>query len=203
MMDDLFPRIVKSVDTLIEDEEGNIPGKKLLLLGTMVLVLGSLFSIDALAKHGSHKSHSSHSSHVSGSGGGYHESHVSHQSHQSHVSGSGHSSHSSAHSNHASHSNHSNHASHTSHSNTAAHSNSKYTVEGDVQYAPPASSIPGVGNTPQANPADALSIDINGTIVPQHTPEALIAPNIPTKMSVVGAGEEYKELTIPKTETVE
>lgn len=231
MMDDLFPRIVKSIDTLIEDEEGNIPGKKLLFLGTMVLVLGSMFSIDALAKHGSHKSHSSHSSHSSGShgSGAYHESHVSHVSHQSHVSGDGHSSHSSAadhsnhashssyehdshenhashaseHSNHASHSNHSNHASHTSHSNTAAHSNSKYSVEGDVKYAPAASSIPSVDNIPNANPIEALNIEINGTMNTSNTPEVLIAPNLPAPMSVLGTEGEYEELIIPKTETVE
>lgn len=201
MMDDLFPKIKKSVETLIEDEEGNIPGKKLLLLGTMVLVLGNLLSIDALAGHTSHRSHVSHSSHSSGSGG-YHESHVSHQSHQSHVSGSGHSSHSSYHSSHASHSNHNNHASHTSHSNTVAHSNSKYTVEGDVQYAPAASSIPSVSVEPKANMIEALNIETNASIPANSTPATMMAPNLPTSLASV-AGAKYEELDIPKTEPIE
>ena len=41
-MDELFPKFQKSIENLIEDEEGNIPGKKLLVLGTMIVVLGSL-----------------------------------------------------------------------------------------------------------------------------------------------------------------
>ena len=32
-MDELFPKFQKSIENLIEDEEGNIPGKKLLVLG--------------------------------------------------------------------------------------------------------------------------------------------------------------------------
>lgn len=104
-MNNLFPEFQKSLENLIEDEEGTIPGKKLLTLGTMVIILSSLLSVDAFAGHRSHSSHTSHSSHSSGSGG--HGSHSSHESHQSHES----------HSNHGSHSNHSNHSSHSSHSN--------------------------------------------------------------------------------------
>lgn len=88
MNDDLFPEIKKSIENLIEDEEGNIPGKKLLFLGTMALILGSMFSVDVFAKH---KSHSSHSSHSSGKSG-YHSSHTSHQSHTSAATHSNHSS---------------------------------------------------------------------------------------------------------------
>ena len=34
--DELFPRFQKGIENLIEDEEGNIPGRKLLVLGTMM-----------------------------------------------------------------------------------------------------------------------------------------------------------------------
>ena len=48
--DDLFPKFQRGIENLIEDEEGNIPGKKLLMLGTMMVVLGSLLSIDVFAQ---------------------------------------------------------------------------------------------------------------------------------------------------------
>ena len=50
-MDELFPKFQKSIENLIEDEEGNIPGKKLLVLGTMIVVLGSLMQMDVFAGH--------------------------------------------------------------------------------------------------------------------------------------------------------
>ena len=50
-MDELFPSLKRSLENLIEDEEGNIPGKKLLALGTMVVILGSLMSMDVFAGH--------------------------------------------------------------------------------------------------------------------------------------------------------
>ena len=50
-MNSKFPEFRKSIENLIEDEEGNIPGKKLLMLGTMMIVLGNLLSIDAFAAH--------------------------------------------------------------------------------------------------------------------------------------------------------
>ena len=78
-MNNMFPEFRKSIENLIEDEEGNIPGKKLLMLGTMMIVLGNLLSIDAFAAHRSHSSHTSHSSHSSGSHGS--------SSHGSHASG--------------------------------------------------------------------------------------------------------------------
>lgn len=122
MSDDFFPSIKRSLSNLIEDQEGNIPASKILVLGAMVLVLGNLLSIDAFAGHRSHSSHSSHRSHSSHSSGS-HGSHYNHGSHESHVS----------------------HQSHTSHSNTAYHSNSKYSAEGDVSYsAPSAYSVPAV-----------------------------------------------------------
>lgn len=54
-MDELFPKFQKNIENLIEDEEGNIPGSKLLMLGTMIIVLGSLLSVDAFAGHRSHE----------------------------------------------------------------------------------------------------------------------------------------------------
>ena len=90
-MKDLFPKIKNDLVNLIEDEEGNVPGKKLLALGPMVVILGSIMTMEALAGHSSHKSHSSHSSSSGSSGSSYHGSHSSHSSHTSNAS-TGHSS---------------------------------------------------------------------------------------------------------------
>ena len=156
-MNNLFPEFQKSLENLIEDEEGTIPGKKLLTLGTMVIILSSLLSVDAFAGHRSHSSHKSHSSHSSGSGGG-HGSHSSHESHQSHES----------HSNHGSHSNHSNHSSHSSHSNVGSHSNSRYSAEGDVTY-----SAPSVAKIPSISvPAVEMTADTFG--LPVHLPLTIL-----------------------------
>lgn len=93
-----FPKIHRSISDFLYEEEGNIPRSKMLMVGSMVLLLGILYAQDAFAahkSHSSHRSHSSHSSHRSGSG-----SHSSHQSHQSHVSHSN-----NAHNSHSSHAN--------------------------------------------------------------------------------------------------
>ena len=111
-----FPVVDRSISDFLMEEEANISRKKILSVGTMLILVTLFLSTDVFAKHSSHRSHSSHSSHVSGHLSG-HQSHSSHQSHESHVSSSYHSSHSSSvHSNHASHSSavHSNHASHSS-----------------------------------------------------------------------------------------
>lgn len=42
-MNSKFPEFRKSIENLIEDEEGNIPGKKLLMLGTMMIETVSSF----------------------------------------------------------------------------------------------------------------------------------------------------------------
>ena len=81
-MKDLFPKIKNDLVNLIEDEEGNVPGKKLLALGTMVVILGSIMTMN-FTGHSSHKSHSSHSSSSGLSGSSYHGSHSSHSSHSS------------------------------------------------------------------------------------------------------------------------
>ena len=105
-----FPEIKKSIQNYLYEEEGNITRNKLLMVGSLAVIMSVLFALDAEAGHRSHSSHSSHRSSSHGSG---HGSHVSHQSHQSHQSGSGHSSHSS--SSHSSHSSGS-----AAHSNTSA-----------------------------------------------------------------------------------
>lgn len=87
-----FPKITTAVENYLVDEEGSVPRSKVLLIGSIAIIMGIMFSIDAAAKHSSHKSHSSHSSHSSGSHYSSHSSHVSHQSHTSSV----HSSHSSS-----------------------------------------------------------------------------------------------------------
>jgi len=101
MNEPLFPTIKRSIEHLIEDEEGNIPAGKLLTIGTFIVLLSSFLHIDAFAKHVSHGSHGSHGSHSSTSYVRNHDNHASHSNHSSHSS----------------------HGSHTSHSNTVSHSN--------------------------------------------------------------------------------
>lgn len=195
MNDELFPIFKKSIDSLIEDEEGNIPGKKLLMIGTMMIILGNLLSMDILAQHrshSSHRSHTSHSSHSSGSGGHY--SHVSHTSHTSHTS-------------HSNHANHASHASHTSHSNTSTHSNSSYTSEGDVRYrAPDVNNINGLSDSTTANTPELRSADLHLTM---QTPATTPTTNAVTPaLSVpVGGNTQVTEIDVihqpPATEKVE
>lgn len=77
-----FPEIQKSIQNYLYEEEGNITRNKLLMVGSLAVVMSVLFAMDASAAHGSHSSHSSHSS----------SSHASHTSHQSHTSSTTHSS---------------------------------------------------------------------------------------------------------------
>ena len=42
MNEPLFPTIQKSLESLIEDEEGNIPAGKLLTIGTLIVLLSSV-----------------------------------------------------------------------------------------------------------------------------------------------------------------
>ena len=56
----LFPTIKKSIDDLINDEEGNIPRGKLVMLGSTIMLMGMIMGIDVFAAHSSHRSHSSH-----------------------------------------------------------------------------------------------------------------------------------------------
>lgn len=176
----IFPEFRKSIENLIEDEDGNISNRKLLILGTMMIVLGSLMSTDAFAKHGSHVSHSSHSSHVSGAGG-----HGNHSSHESHVS----------------------HASHTSHSNVSGHSNSKYSVEGDVNYsAPDASSVPEVNASAIENSEEILKLPSmeQNVEMPNITPATNINPSLATPLPTPTMQMDIQELYHPSpTDKVE
>ena len=95
-----FPEIQKSIQNYLYEEEGNITRNKLLMVGSLAVVMSVLFALDASAGHSSHRSHSS-SSHSSG-----------HQSHASHTSSTTHSSHAS--------STHSSHGSSATHSNVSA-----------------------------------------------------------------------------------
>ena len=101
MSEKLVPKIKRSIEEFLYEEEGNITRNKILTVGSMMLIMGVLLATEAFAAHSSHKSHSSHSSHKS------HSSHSSHSSSKSY---------------HSSHSSHSN--THSSHSNVAPkHSN--------------------------------------------------------------------------------
>jgi putative zinc transporter 7 len=195
-MDELFPKFQKSIENLIEDEEGNIPGKKLLVLGTMIVVLGSLMQMEVFAGHRSHSSHKSHSSHSSGTSG--HGNHGSHESHASHTS----------HSDHGSHSNtHSSHASHTSHSNTSSHSNSTYSSEGDVTYkAPAAENVPTINTPVVTATADTFKLpDVNQNIeLPNGTPASSIMPSLEvpasSEVTKIDVGEIHQPSATDKIE---
>lgn len=171
-INELFPKFQKSIENLIEDEEGNIPGKKLLVLGTIIVVLGSLMQMEALAGHRSHSSHRSHISHSSGTGG---------------------------HGNHGSHESHSSHSSHTSHSNTTSHSNSTYSAEGDVTYsAPDAANVPAI-NTPVVTVTDDTFKlpDVNQNIeLPNGTPTSSmmssLAVSVSSELTKIDVGEIHQ-----------
>lgn len=57
-----FPDISKSISDYLYEEEGNITRNKLLMIGSLSVVLSVLFTLEADAGHGSHKSHKSHTS---------------------------------------------------------------------------------------------------------------------------------------------
>jgi len=168
-MNNMFPEFRKSIENLIEDEEGNIPGKKLLMLGTMMIVLGNLLSIDAFAAHRSHSSHTSHSSHSSGShGSSSHGSHESHVSHQSHTSGTSHSSHGSG----------STHGSHAS--------------------GPSAAQIPTVKAPVTSSEGTFKLPNINEQIqIPKGTPTTQLVPTLAVPASSVGTQMELGEIHKP------
>lgn len=174
MSNDIFPTIKRNLSNLIEDQEGNIPASKLLMLGAMVLILGNLLSLDALASHSSHSSHKSHSSHSSGS----HGNHGNHGSHESHIS----------------------HQSHTSHSNTASHSNSLYSNEGDVQYsAPSVNSVPKVKASVNTNQTVLTPPIVNGTIeTPEGTPAIGEMPDFAVPLASVDVSDLATEIHTPK-----
>lgn len=77
MMNNKFPEIKKSISNFVYDEEGSIPREKVLLIGSMVLLMNLMMTQDVFAKHYSHSSHKSHSSHSS-SRHGNHSNHANH-----------------------------------------------------------------------------------------------------------------------------
>ena len=174
--ENMFPSLSRRLSDLIEDEEGNITAQKMLMIGTLVIVLGNLLNTDVLATHRSHSSHRSHTSHSSHSSGAYHASHSSHTSHTSHTSAQDvtpHNSHvSNQHSSapHNNHSNHSNHQSHTSHSNVSSHSNSLYSAEGDVAYKAP--SVATIPNLNLQDTVDGGSVNFKVPAFEFQTPQA-------------------------------
>lgn len=128
-----FPDIPKSISDYLYEEEGNITRNKLLMVGSLSVVLSVLFALEAEAGHGSHKSHKSHTSHSSGVHTQTDNSHNSHSS-SSHTNSIKQTSHSNAthYAHHVSHSSHrskppvahGSHNSHQSHTNGApSHTN--------------------------------------------------------------------------------
>ena len=63
-----FPEIKKSIQNYLYEEEGNITRNKLLMVGSLAVIMSVLFALDAEAGHRSHSSHSSHRSSSHGSG---------------------------------------------------------------------------------------------------------------------------------------
>lgn len=171
-VEEMFPKFKKNISDLIEDEEGNIPGNKLLMLGTMIVVLGSMMQMDAVqAVHGSHKSHASHQSGSSGSHGN-----ANHSSHRSHSS-------------HSSHSNHSNHASHSNGtSGTYTGSGSFAGGSSSNSAASAAASVPTIKSAPATANADTFKLaGMNQTIqLPNGMPASSAIPTlaVPTSSSV-------------------
>ena len=158
-----FPDIPKAISDYLFEEEGNITRNKLLMVGSLSIVMSVIFALEVDAGHKSHESHESHTSHGSGS---HSSGHSNHGSHSSHSSSAAHSSHgSSSHSNHsnnaASHINRSHHGSHHSHSSHRS---------GAI---PRTTSVP----TPQRMDEGSLPSSI---ILPQ----ILNAPNIPSVPNV-------------------
>ena len=41
-----YPLVQKALKSFVEDEEGNIPAKKLLSIGSLIILLGTILSID-------------------------------------------------------------------------------------------------------------------------------------------------------------
>ena len=57
MSNELFPKVKKSINDLIDDEEGNIPRSKLVVIGSTIMLMGMIMGIDVYATHRSHTSH--------------------------------------------------------------------------------------------------------------------------------------------------
>ena len=93
-----------------------------------------------------------------------------------------------------------------SHSNTGSHSNSRFTSEGDVTYAPAASTIPGVTTGPVKTTDQIFQLpNINQNIeTPNNTPGSGILPNLAVPASTLSTKIDAGELHKPSaTDAVE
>lgn len=79
-----FPLIDRSISDFLFEEEANISRKKIISVGTLLVLATIMMTTDAFARHGSHGSHGSHSSHSSSTT--HFNGHFSHESHESHAS---------------------------------------------------------------------------------------------------------------------
>ena len=170
MSDSKFPHVKRTIENFINDEDGNITRNKLLMVGSMVVLLGTLYSFNVFADHNSHSSHSStsyvrnHSNSHGSHSNAYTTSHGSHSSHSNALPG---------HSSSSANTTHATHSSHASHSNTASHSNSNYSTAGDslTPTAPKASAIEGV-KTPIPNDfATTIPNTLTATATVPDTPQ--------------------------------
>lgn len=176
----IFPKVNKALTDFLNDEDGNISRKRLVSIGSFILLM-SIMNYDAVLAHGSHVSHSSHESHSSTS---YIRDHTNHSSHSDHGS-------------------HSSHNSHTSHSNTASHSNSAYSSEGDVEYAPSISEIPEYSISPiengsvidlSATPSVTDASEANSTLLNMNLP----MPDTNSVNTMKSTGLEFNSSLIDK-----
>jgi hypothetical protein len=134
----LIPRVRQSITEFLYDEEASIPRGRLLMVGSVMVVLAVLMNIqDAFAGHGSHVSHGSHDSHVS---------HVSHVSHSSH-------------SNHSNHANHQNATPRPTPAPTPHASHSSYLSTSQAKFTVP-EALPGI-SSPSLNAATFSSVTVH------------------------------------------
>lgn len=190
-----FPDIQKSISDYLYEEEGNITRNKLLMVGSMAVVMSVLFALEADAGHGSHKSHKAHTSHQSG---GHSSGHSNHGSHESHTSSSAHSSHgSSSHSNHsssvASHHNTTHNSRHVSH---ASHRNSHHSASDHVSHKSHVSNL-------QAQQQTLPSVRVPQTTDNLELPSSVELsqyPQIPNVPDTVAPTFSAVEAIVPPTE---
>ena len=50
MSNELFPKVKKSINDLIDDEEGNIPRSKLVVIGSTIMLMGMIMGIDGVCQ---------------------------------------------------------------------------------------------------------------------------------------------------------
>ena len=92
------------------------------------------------------------------------------------------------------------HQSHTSHSNTASHSNSKYSAEGDVKYAAPAASkVPSITTPVVKTTQDMFKLpDVNENIeMPNGTPTSGIMASMEMPASSSNTKLDIGDVNVP------